>query len=281
MEPWLIFGGLAYLSYGVSCAIDKYFMKNGYEPISTTLFKMFFDGAVLLILGLLFFGLHITIELFLWSLLLGTLYGLSGILYFSVLKTKNVEVVIPFFQSFKILLIFVSAIFLFKEIVNFSNVIGLMLILIGIYAVLSGDGIKFPKLDKGIGLIGLMVLMHVVYALLAKKLLSDVQPIDLAIMLYFSATLVTGLYILFSKKQRARFDIKSSKIVISAVFGGMGTFLLFTALTTGKASKVFSLAGLQSVTVFLLAMFFLKEKFYAHRLFGILSVFLGIYLISF
>jgi uncharacterized membrane protein len=40
------------------------------------------------------------------------------------------------------------------------------------------------------------------------------------------------------------------------------------------------MAGISSVTVFLLATVFLQEKFYRHRFIGTLIVVLGIYLIS-
>lgn len=255
-------------------------MNRGYNPISTNTFKMFFDGVILLIIGFLFFNLNFTFELFLWSLLLGGIYALSGIIYFASLKLKDVKTVVPYLQSSTLLLIFVSSIILFNEIANIFNYIGLVLILIGIYAVLSRKGLKFPKLDKAILLISVIVILNVIYSLLVKNLLFNIQPINLAIMMYFSSTIILACYVLLSRKQRELFDIKSSKIIVAAFFGAMGTLLLYSALSIGYASKVYPIAGLQSVFVFIIASIFLRERFYWHRLAGIITVFLGILLIS-
>jgi uncharacterized membrane protein len=55
---------------------------------------------------------------------------------------------------------------------------------------------------------------------------------------------------------------------------------LFSAAALGNASKVYPLAGLQSAFIFIIALLFLKEKFYWHRLAGTVIVFLGIFLVS-
>jgi len=164
--------------------------------------------------------------------------------------------------------------------VNMFNYTGIALILIGVYVVLSKDGFKLPKLDKVIFLISVMVILDVVYLLSVKKLLFEIEPINLAIMLYFSSTIILACYLLSSKKQKKLFDIKSSKIIVAAFFGAIGTFLLYFALSIGNASKVYPTVGLQSVFIFIIASVFLKEKFYWHRLIGTLVVFVGIFLIS-
>jgi uncharacterized membrane protein len=66
----------------------------------------------------------------------------------------------------------------------------------------------------------------------------------------------------------------------ASLFAATGVGLLYTALSQANASKVYPMAGISSVTVFLLATVFLQEKFYRHRFIGTLIVVLGIYLIS-
>jgi len=108
MEKWILLGGSAYLLYAISSVIDKFFMTGNYRPLCTSAFKMFFDGVVVLALGLMFFDLNITSDLMWLSLLLGAFYGFGSVSYMRALKIKNVEEVIPAFQAIKLLIIFVS-----------------------------------------------------------------------------------------------------------------------------------------------------------------------------
>ena len=279
-----MFGILSYFSYAISTSIDKYMMNKKYNVIKTSTFKMFFDGIILLIIGLIFFNLNFTYNLFLWSLVLGVIYALAGIIYYNSLKLKDVEEVVPSIQSLTILLIFIGSIIIFKELVNFFNYIGVILILVGVYLVLSKNQLKIPKLDKAIILIVLIIILTTIYSLLVKKLLFHIEPINLAIMMYFSTTIILVFYQLFFKRESLsslfQFKPNISKIMIAAFFGAIGTFLIYYALSIGNASKVYPLAGLQSVFIFIIASVFLKEKFYWHRLIGTVVVFFGIFLIS-
>ena len=74
METWLLFGILAYVFYGISSSIDKYFMKHVYRPIATYMFKMFFNSLTILLVGIFFFNIELTLRLCLWSILFGSLY---------------------------------------------------------------------------------------------------------------------------------------------------------------------------------------------------------------
>ncbi len=280
MEKWLLLGILSYLSYAISTSIDKHLMNKEYDPANTNTLKMFFDGLILLIIGFLFFNLNFTFELFSWSLILGGLYAISGILYFTSLKLEDVGIIIPYLQSSGILLIFISSTIIFNEIVNIFNYIGIALILIGVYAVLSENGFKIPKLNKAVFLVLTIVILHTIYALLTKNLLFKIEPINLAIMMYFSSAMFLAGYLALFKRQKKLHNINGSKIIVAAFFGAMGTFLLYSALAVGNASKVYPIAGIESVFVFILASIALKEKFYWHRVAGTIIVFLGIFLIS-
>lgn len=280
MKLWLVLGILSYLFYAISTSIDKHFMNKKYDIFSTNTFKMFFNAIILLIIGLIFFKLNFTSKLFFWSLILGGIYALSGIIYFASLKLKDVEIVVPYYQSYLLFFTFIFSVILLNESVNIYNYIGIILLLIGVYTILSENGFKIPKLDKAIFLILIMVVLNLVYNILAKKILYDIKPIDLAIMMYFSCTIFLVAYILLSKKQRSLFDVKSSRIIFASIFGAMGTLLLYFALSVGNASKVYPIAGLQPFFVFIIAYIFLKTRFYWHRLIGTVIVFFGIFLIS-
>jgi uncharacterized membrane protein len=278
MNTWLIFGLLSYLSYAISTVIDKYFMNNGHHPASTNTFKMYFDGVILLLVGYVFFDLNFSLSILGWSFILGVLYAISGIIYFEVLKKKDVKVYVPYSQSAKILLTFIVSVIIFSEAVNVFNYLGVALILVGIYVVLSDNGFSMPKVDSAILLVLLAVIFGTIYSVLVKKLLFNIKPIDLAISMYFFSAIFMSIYLWYSKEKDLR--LNDSKIIISAFFGAMGTFLLFCALEVGDAVKVFPMAGIQSVFVFIIASIFLKEKFYWHRLIGTIIVVGGIYFVS-
>ena len=284
MEPWFILGILGYLFYAISTSIDAYLMDRKYEIMKTNTFKMLFDGFILFIMGLVFFRLSFTTELFLWSLVAGFLYALSGIIYFKALSLGDVNEVVPFLLSFPILLIFVGSLVFFREKANFFNYAGIFFILLGVYSVLSENGLKIPKVNKVFFLILIGVFLEVVYSLFIKSLLFNIKPIDLAIMMYFSAALILFVYQILFKKQFLNhiinFKSKIPNILIASFFGAVGTLLIYSALALGNASKVYPIAGLNFIFVFFIASFFLKKKFYWHRLIGAIIVFIGIYLIS-
>jgi len=285
MKLWLFLGILSYLSYAISTSIDKYMMNHKYDILRTNTFKMFFDGVILLIIGLIFFDLSINRILILGALILGFLYATGGVVYYKALKFRNVGEVIPASQSSQLLLIFLASIIVFNEPATTINYIGIILILVGAYSVLSKNVLKLPRLDKSLLLISLMIIINVIYALLAKKiLLINTHPLSLAIMMYFSTTLVMFIYDLVLKRKSLSsiINIKPDilKIGVASLFGALGTFLLFSALSIGDASKVYPIAGLQSVFIFIIASAFLKEKFRWHRMIGTIIVFAGIFLIS-
>jgi len=280
MDNWILISLLAFTLLAVSTAIDKHFMNKGYQPLSTNLFKMFFDGVILLGLGYFFIGLNLSWELFLWALVLGGLYALSGVLYFKAIKITDVEMIFPYIQSLVTLISVIGSVIFFQEIFELPNYLGVGLIFIGIYLVLSKDGLKVPEYNKGMLYGGMIVVTMTIYALLTKFLLSDIRPIDLSVMMYLSSGLLIGFYkLIFDKKHRLP-QLKSAKIIISAAFGATGTFLMYTALASGLASKVYALAGWESVVIFILASIALKQKLLIHRLIGILLILPGIYLVS-
>ena len=152
MEPWLMFGILAYMCYSVSTSIDKYMMNHHYGVIRTDMFKMFFDGVFVLIAGILFFDLTFSPLLFAWGLGLGFLFALSGIVYYGALEMDDFEEVLPYLQAGRILLVFFGGVIMFGEKVAIYNIFGGVLTVLGIYGIISQDGVHLPKIKKSEGL---------------------------------------------------------------------------------------------------------------------------------
>jgi drug/metabolite transporter (DMT)-like permease len=280
MELWLTLAILCYASHAISSTIDKTMMNRGNTPLTVNSIKMLYDGIILLIIGAVFFNLRFTVDSVLWALLLGGLYAISGILYFNTLKLKDAAVAIPYLQSATLLLTFLGSVLFLHENPNAFNYAGIVLIFMGVYALFIEKGVRLPKMTRTFFIMAGAIIVMTIYSLLAKNLVDQIEPINLAIMMYFSSALFLFFYIVAFKKHDGTKIFKSPRLIIAAFFGAMGTFLLYSALQVGEASQVYPIAGLQSVFIFLLASFFLKEKFYWHRLAGVITVVIGIYLIS-
>jgi len=295
MALWLLLGVLAYLSFAISTSIDKLMMNKKYNRLWTNMLKSFFDAIMLLAIGLAFFSMEFTPQITLACVVLGFLYAVAGIFYFRVLGLSDVSKVMPYLQAAQVLLTFFFSLLLFSEPFNILNLAGILLIILGMYAVLSRKGFRAPRLDKAFYYVLIIVALHLGYWLLAKQVLFDAQPISVGLAMYLSGGFFLAVFYLVSK---AKANASASRdalpaglkpvhekqkiltVAIAAVFGSMGTFLLFTALKVGFASKVYSLAALQPVFISIIALIFLREKWYLQRIIGTVLVCAGIFLIS-
>ncbi|MFH2106980.1 MAG: EamA family transporter [Candidatus Micrarchaeota archaeon] len=281
MEPYLLLAMLGYLFYAISTSIDKHMMNKKYAIIRTSVLKTFFEGSMLLLIGVIFFNVQFTAELFIGALLLALCFIISILLYYRMLTGSEISEVSPFLQSSEMLLAFFCSILLFHEAVSTINYLGIFVILFGSILVLSKNNFKIPKIGSKNYMIFVLIAVDVMYMLIAKEFVNGVDPIGLAIAMYLSVALLLSIYQAISKKElenKAKPEI--SRVMASSVSGGFGTLLLFTALSIGNASKVYPISGLMSVFVVIISVIFLKEKFSMHRLIGAILVFAGIYLTS-
>jgi uncharacterized membrane protein len=210
--------------------------------------------------------------------------AISFVIYLFVLQRKNASEIQPFSQSLDVLFIFLASIILLNEQANLANYIGIIVIVIGIYLVITEHITKIPKLDRNLLIIVLLVPLDVLYALILKIFLGTTAPISLAVSIYIMAFLMLTISTLFLRR-KLQLKISSLKIqlrgvIVASFFSSAAIVLLYTALSQANASKVFPVSGINSVMAFILAIVFLKEKFHLHRFIGTLIIFLGIYLIS-
>ncbi|MBU1975619.1 MAG: EamA family transporter, partial [Nanoarchaeota archaeon] len=187
---WLIIGLLGYFGHAISTSIDKVIMNRKHDIYTTSMLKLFIDGIIVLAIGLLFFDFPTSPKLILWSVLVGFLYAAGNITYYKSLKTKDIGVQVPYVNAAITLLIFLTALWFFRESAILSNYLGVLLILVGMYLVLS-NRYKLPRIDKGLFLMTLLVIIVVIQYLVTKQALFQVQPIPLAATMYFSATIFT------------------------------------------------------------------------------------------
>ncbi len=284
MELWLIFSLIGYMIGAIAGILDKYMMNQQYHPVTTVLLRTLFNAVFLGSAGLLFLNLRITPSLLILATIPAFILGITFIVYLFVLKRRNVSDIQPFSQSLDVLFIFLASIILLNEQVSIANYVGILVIVIGIYLVLTEHITKVPHFDRNLLIIVALVPLDIAYALLIKIFLGTIEPISLAVSIYLMAFLMLSIISILMRRQLkpTKSSIKSQlRIVLTASLCAAASIaLLYTALAQANASKVYPMAGINSITIFFLATLFLKEEFHLHRFFGTLIIFLGIYLIS-
>lgn len=241
MELWLLFGTMSCFSYAVSTCIDKYMMNLKYDVISTNVFKALFNGIIVLVIGFAFFNLNFLGSFSFLMLIPGAIWAFSTLVYYTAIKLKDVGEIMPFYQSLDILFIFIFSAIVFNEFVSTNNCFGIILVLIGVYLVLSRDGLKIPRIDRASLIILVLVPTDIINVLLVKKLLFNIEPIYLAIVMYFSATLFLISFQIIYRKHI--FEITTNlkprlpKIAGASFFGALGTFFLLFCFVLGICIK--------------------------------------------
>lgn len=284
MELWLLFTVLGYTIGALANILDKYMMNQQYHPVTTVLLRTMCNAIFLGTTGILLLNMVITPSLLLLAILPALLLVVSFVVYLHVLQRKNASEIQPFSQSLDVLFIFLASIILLSESASIANYVGILIVVIGVYLVVTEHITKAPRMDRGFLIIAALVPIDVTYALLVKTYLGTVEPIGLAVSIYLMSFLLLTMVALLMRRQinltKASLTPHLRIVLAASFFAAISAAFLYTALSRANASKVYPMAGISSVTVFLLATMFLKEKFHWHRFVGTLIVVAGIYLIS-
>ncbi len=284
MEPWFILSLCGYTISAFSGILDKYMMNQRYHPVTTVMFRTLFNAIFLGTAGVLIFHMTLTTFILLLAVFPALLLVISFVVYMFVLQRKNASEIQPFSQALDVLFIFLASILLLREPADSVNYAGIIIIVIGVYLVVTEHITKAPHVDRNLLIIVALVPIDVAYALLVKTYLGTVEPIGLAVAIYLMSFLILTI-VAFLLRRHINLTKTSLKphlriILAASFFAAISAAFLYTALSQGNASKVYPMAGVSSVTVFLLATLLLKEKFHWHRFAGTLIVILGIYLIT-
>ncbi|DAC72809.1 MAG TPA: hypothetical protein DSN98_03245 [Thermoplasmata archaeon] len=284
MDLWFLFSILGYTIGAVAGILDKYMMNRLYHPVTTVLLRTLFNAIFLGTAGILFLQLSITPSLLMLAAIPAFLLAISFVVYLRVLQKKDASEIQPFSQSLDTLFIFLAAIILLHEPARLENYIGILVIVIGVYLVLTEHITKVPRLDRNLLIIAALVPIDIAYALLVKTFLGTADPIALAVSIYLMAFFMLGIISLLMRRHihRPAGSLKPQMriVLVASLCAATAAAFLYTALSQAAASKVYPMAGISSVMVFLLATVFLKEKFHKHRFIGTIIVVFGIYLIS-
>lgn len=284
MEPWFVFSILGYMIGAIAGTLDKHMMNHQYHPVTTVLLRTLFNAIFLGAGGFMFLHLRITTSLLLLAALPALLLAISFVVYLRVLQRKNATEIQPFSQSLDVLFIFLASLVFLHEPATLPNYLGILIMVIGVYLVLTEHITTLPCFDRNLLIIVALVPIDIAYALLVKTFLGNAEPIALAVSIYLMAFfMLTVVSILLRRRINtipAVLKPQLRTVLVASLCAAVAAAFLYTALSIANASKVYPMAGISSVTVFLLATMFLKEKFHWHRFFGTLIVVIGIYLIS-
>ena len=284
MELWFLFAIIGYTIGAISTILDKYMMNRLYHPVTWVLLRTLFNAVFLGSAGLLLINLQITPSLLLLAAIPALLLVVSFVIYLFVLQKKNASEIQPFSQSLDTLFIFLAAVIILHEPASLPNYIGILVTVIGVYLVLTEHITKVPHLDRQLLIIVALVPGDIAYALLVKTFLGTTNPIALAVSIYIMAFLMLLVVSLFLRRRinntPASLKPQLRVVGVASLCAATAAAFLYTALSQANASKVYPMAGISSVSVFLLATIFLQEKFHKHKFIGTLIVVVGIYLIS-
>jgi uncharacterized membrane protein len=284
MQLWILLTIIGYMIGAVAATLDKYMMNKQYHPVTTVLLRTFFNAVFLGTAGILLVNISITSNVILLALLPAFLLAFSFVVYLGVLQKKNATEIQPFSQSLDVLFIFLASIIVLHESASILNYLGILLTFIGVYLVLTEHIRKIPRLDRNLLIIIALVPIDISYALLLKTFLVSAEPVALAVSIYFMAFLMLTVVSVIFRPQK-NYPVISLKtqipsVLVASLCAAAAIAFLYTALSQANASKVYPMAGISSITVFILATLFLKERFHWHRFIGTLIVVGGIFLIS-
>jgi uncharacterized membrane protein len=284
MELWLIYTLVGYMIGAIPSALDKYMMNEQYHPVTTVLLRTMCNAIFLGTTGYLVLNMQLSSSLLLLAALPAFLLVVSFVVYLFVLQKRDASEIQPFSQSLDTMFIFLASIVFLHESASLPNYIGIIFIVIGVYLVLTEHITKIPRLDWNLWIIIALVPLDIAYALLVKTFLGDTDPIALAVSIYIMSFLIL---LVMSLLLRGRINNKPAFlrsqlriVVVASLCAATAAGFLYTALAQANASKVYPMAGISSVMVFLIATMFLQEKFHKHKFLGTLIVVVGIYLIS-
>ncbi len=284
MELWFIFAIVGYMIGAIAGALDKYMMNQQYHPVTTVLLRTLCNAIFLGTAGLLLLNMQLSPSLLLLAAIPAFLLAFSFVVYLFVLQKKDASEIQPFSQSLDTLFIFLASIVLLHEPANILNYVGIIVIVIGVYLVLTEHITKIPRLDRSLLIIAALVPIDIAYALLVKTFLDTAEPIAFAVSIYIMATLMLLVVSLvlrrYMNNKTASIKPQIPTVLVASLCAAAAAAFLYTALSQANASKVYPMAGVSSVAMFLLATMFLQEKFHKHKFIGTLIVVVGIYLIS-
>ena len=283
----IIAGLLSMLGWGTS----DFLAAKSSRKIGFTL-TLFWTQTVSFLIALIYFFVNFqilniaNIPKFIISLAIsGFLYMIATLAFYKGLKEGQVSLVSPIGASWVMITIILSVIFL-KEVLQTNQIIAIILIILGIVLVSADVGgiLRIKKLTSFAGIKeGLIAMfgwgLSLFLVIPASKGLGWFLPVFL---LRLFTILFLASYILFSKQSfKINFQPPLLALILPIGLLDMIAFFAYSfGVGGGYTSIVAPIAASFPIVTIILARIFFKEKFILTQVFGIVSVIIGLILIS-
>lgn len=226
-----------------------------------------------------------------WALAI--LSGSFEAMYFYLLATAykygDLSLVYPLSRGLSpVFVAFIAVIFL-GEVISFKGAVGIMLIVIGIYAIhirnLSFKGLMEPFSHMKETASKLAIFLGVITALYStvdKFALNYVDSTMLVYIKFFTASTLLLPFMMKMKREKIKTEwtANKGKIVIVALLLSSAYFLVLTAMNASQVSYTAAVREVSIVFAGLIGTLYLKEQFAGKKIIGTFFIFAGILFIA-
>lgn len=277
----ILFGVLAMLSWGVSDFLAKKIIEK-IGPYKTLLYALLF--ALIPFIFFFLFGLFPKVSPLSMNIvilfLLGGFVNFTGYLFFyKGLEVEKVSILSPIVACNPLVVIFLSMLFL-KEFLSLNQGVGIALAILGL--ILTTLPAKLKKINHRGVILGLLTMISWGIMLFLLGYLVKATHWLLAALIFKSLTWVYSPLIL--KLKGVSFKIKETHLLYLLILVGIldvsGTLSYNLGASTELISVVGPIAALYPAVTLILARIFIKENLLLIQKLGIVSILIGLLLLS-
>lgn len=275
----ILFAFSAAFFAGITAILAKIGVKNINSnlatAIRTTVIVIFAWILVFLTKG---YTSQVTIKSLIFLILSGIATGLSWLCYFRALQIGDINKVTPIDKSSTVLSI-ILAFLLLGEKVNEFKIVGIILITIGTYMMITKSEKNVVKESK----------MWLVYAILsaifaslttilAKIGITEIESNYGTAIRTLVVLIMAWIIVFFQKKQREikKINIKTFIfLILSGITTGLSWLSYYRALQMEDASKIAPIDKLSIIVTILFSYFVFKEKLSKKSFIGLIGIVIG------
>lgn len=208
---------------------------------------------------------------------------IETVLYYKALKDEEVTLVLPILSLAPVLTLVFGSIIL-KEVPNLYGIIGIILILFGIYALKLGhakEGLLQPfhhlKNSRGVQLMSIVIVSYGLSSVLDKVGVSNSNAYFYALINYITVSITLFIIAYFKARNHLNqlWKYKNQFFLIGSVVAGY-TLLYLIALEDGLASYAIAIRNASIIFTMILGYLFFKESDIKQKLFAAVFIFLGL-----
>lgn len=273
-------------------ALKSFFLKRSKDKFSFLF--LYYNISILVYLPLLiYFVLSEGVDwvaLFFWGMVSGVCHFFYMICFAKAMEKGDLSLVYPIIRSSPALVL-VCAVFFLGEDVSIRGVLGISLIVFGVYSI-NLDGLSFQSLSQPLMKLyyepslqwGLLTMLTVTaYSIVDKQGAITNHPMIFACALPIFSSIYFSPYFLARKdnsKLRVEWDENKRDILINSVICVGGYNLIIVAMSFEKLSYVVGLRQVSIVMAVIMGGMILREKNYLVRVFASCVIFVGAFLIA-